>query len=176
MSDRLQRFFSPGAALLGVGLLVAGLLFGAYCVSLVVNERRISIKGFLLAGALILGGVAALVQMFPRGCRACRKRLTLHRAAFPAEHGAWVHRQIEDGDARSIHGLAALPLPAADGQRAALSAEICTSCSRVGVVTVAAERWTGRDWSVLQQTAPALLFDDRAQALAAALAQRGPSA
>ncbi|APR78713.1 Hypothetical protein A7982_04060 [Minicystis rosea] len=85
MSARIGRFFSPSAALVALGIFVAGLLVGGYAVYLVVDEARISIGGFVLAGALVLGAAGALARAFPRGCNACRTTLAGVGASFPVE-------------------------------------------------------------------------------------------
>jgi hypothetical protein len=172
-STRIGRFFSPKAALISLGVVLAGAAFGAYCVYLVAAEGRISIRGLLFAGLLIVGGFGSLAAAFPRGCNTCRKALVETAGAFPIELHAHVEHALSAGDARAVHDIVRMPLPA-PGQRTLLSAELCPRCGRVGVATARAERWNGEAWSVERQGAPAELLDDRALALAAALRQRGP--
>lgn len=171
MSARIGRFFSPSAALVALGIFVAGLLVGGYAIYLVVDEARISIGGFVLAGALVLGAAGALTRAFPRGCNACRKPLAGVGASFPVELYATVEHALANGDARALYGLATAPQPASQ-QRVTLVAELCPSCARVGVGYVAAERWTGDYWHADRTSTTVELSEERAHALHALVKQR----
>jgi hypothetical protein len=174
-STRIERFFSPKAALVSVGVIVACAAFGAYCVYLVAEEHCISIRGFLFAGLLLVGGFGSLARAFPRGCNACRKTPVEAASAFPTELHAHVEHAPFAGDARAVYDIARMP-PPVPGQRTVVSAEMCPGCGRVGMATARVERWSGQEWTVERQGASAELLDDRALALAAALRQRGPIA
>jgi hypothetical protein len=174
-SNRIGRFFSPKQALISLGVVLAGAAVGVYCAYLIAEERRLSIRGFVFAGGLLLLGFGSLAAAFPRGCNACHKTLVEVAGAFPIELHAHVEHALFAGDARVVYDVVRMPPPGA-GQRTVLSAELCPACGRVGVATARLERWNGQEWNVERQGASAELLDDRALALAAALRQRGPIA
>jgi hypothetical protein len=173
MSTRIGKVFSPTVLLVALGLLLAGLAFGAYCVNRVVDERRISIGGFLLAGALVLGGAASLSRVFVEGCAACRKRLEELRASFPIAWHDPLVRMLAAGDGRSLAQLACLPPSDAAGARAVVLAESCPACARVCTASVVTEQWADHAWHAARRTDLTELVDARAQALIGALKSRG---
>jgi len=135
MADGMARFFSVKAALVGLGVLVLGLAIGGYCVLRVMNEGRISIMGFLLAGTLLLGGVAAFTQAFPKGCRACQKPFTDGGSSFEPKSYDPLVAAIAQGDTHTLTALVSVPR-AQPEHYASLRVAYCDQCKQVGEASV----------------------------------------
>src|SRR5262249_5109215 len=143
MSKRVGTFFSPSAALVALGVVAAGLLLGAYAVYLVIDERRISIGGFLLAGLLVVRRGGGFKLAFPRGCSGCRARFEEIRTSYPAAFFDQLHHSLAHAHAGALAHLGTLPVPTAEERRATVVAELCPRCARVGIASAVVERRTG---------------------------------
>lgn len=140
MSDRnTARFFDSKMALLGGGALVAGLAVGAYCVMLVINERKISIGGFLFSAFLLLMGIAFFFGSFPKGCRSCKKRFAEAGTTFPAQNYDQVVATFQPGNVGAIASLASVPEGSHEGWTG-LGVHYCAGCRQLGEVTVSEQK------------------------------------
>ncbi len=133
------RFFDSKMALLGGGTFVAGIAFGAYCVSRVVNERRISVGGFLFAIFLLVAGVALFAGAFPKGCRSCSKRFTEGGTTFPAQNYDQLVAIYQQANVAALAGLAAVPAGSHEGWTG-LGVKYCAGCRQLGEVTISEQR------------------------------------
>jgi hypothetical protein len=137
------RFFSPKVALLALGLLAGGGGFGAYCILRVIDDHRISIGGFLLSGALVLGAVAAFAMAFPKGCRTCKQAFDDAEARFSPAVYDHLLGAVQSGNPGLLMQLIQAP-PALANQWSELTVSYCKTCRQLGEARIVEERNNGQ--------------------------------
>ena len=145
-------------------------MVGRLAVSEVMNNNVISIKGFLFAGALILGGAVALFAAFPKGCSSCRKKFTEAHTDFSPKEYDRLSAVVHGTAPAAIRALEALPV--AKNHRVEMLLSYCDGCKNVGEIRVREERFNGQFDEGVRGTKYAPISSDMVSAAADPIANR----
>jgi hypothetical protein len=167
-----KRFFSGKMALIALGVTLLGVAVGGYCVMRVMNEGRISLGGFLLAGVLVLAGLALVTQAFPKGCAACAQPFVTGQAVFAPALYEQLLACVQQQNAAGLGSFVSAPSPA-HGDKTTLVLNYCPKCRQLGEADVREEQWTGQYDKVVRSVQGVALTDPMLAATLGLLERRG---